>query len=228
MTWWTFRIFFIFSARGRGRGSPRRLERGGGTIFYWKSQGGGSPGRVGAGGRRRAGRVFAGNWGGGGLNICFGGRNSHQDENVRLVLALAVQLADSLQIATQEPEPHGGGHEEMGGGCSSIEERSLQAAAWEAAGRTAAVLMHHAPAPVTAKGCLVANPPAHKVKKSRSRSRKNSGPFFHPQPPSLLFLLLEPGSERKVLTKETWFPLLRAWKSWKLQWEQLLPQPGSP
>ena len=36
-----------------------------------------------------------------------------------------------------------------------------------------------------------------------------SGPFFHPQPPSLLFLLLEPGSERKVLTKETWFPLLR-------------------
>ena len=29
---WTFRIFFIFSARGRGRGSPRRRE-GGGRIF---------------------------------------------------------------------------------------------------------------------------------------------------------------------------------------------------
>ena len=52
---------------------------------------------------------------------------------------------------------------------------------------------------------------------------QNSGPFCHPQPPSLLFLLLEPGSERKVLTKETWFPLLREWKSWKLQWEQFLP-----
>ena len=33
----------------------------------------------------------------------------------------------------------------------------------------------------------------------RSRSRS----FFQPQPPSLLILLSEPGSERKVLTKET-------------------------
>ena len=31
----------------------------------------------------------------------------------------------------------------------------------------------------------------------------SSGPFFHPQPPSLPILLPEPGSERKVLTKET-------------------------
>ena len=31
----------------------------------------------------------------------------------------------------------------------------------------------------------------------------SSGSFFHPQPPSLLILLLEPGSERKVLAKET-------------------------
>ena len=30
-----------------------------------------------------------------------------------------------------------------------------------------------------------------------------------PKPPSLLILLPEPGSERKVLTKETWFPLVR-------------------
>ena len=49
-----------------------------------------------------------------------------------------------------------------------------------------------------------------------------------PQPPSLLILLSEPGSERKVLTKETWFSLLRGWKSWKLRWEQFLAQPGSP
>ena len=32
---------------------------------------------------------------------------------------------------------------------------------------------------------------------------RKSGSFFHPQPPSLLILLSEPGSERKVLTKET-------------------------
>ena len=32
----------------------------------------------------------------------------------------------------------------------------------------------------------------------------------------------------KVLTKKTWFPLVREWKSWKLQWEQFLPRPGSP
>ena len=55
-----------------------------------------------------------------------------------------------------------------------------------------------------------------------------SGSFFHPQPPSLLILLPEPGSERKVLTKETWFSLVREWKSWKLQWEPFSPQPGSP
>ena len=32
MSWWTFRIFFVFSARKRGRGSPRRRE-GGGLII---------------------------------------------------------------------------------------------------------------------------------------------------------------------------------------------------
>ena len=50
-----------------------------------------------------------------------------------------------------------------------------------------------------------------------------SGSIFHPQPPSLLILLPQPGSERKVLTKETWFSLLSEWKSWKLPWEQFLP-----
>ena len=54
-----------------------------------------------------------------------------------------------------------------------------------------------------------------------------SGSFFHPQPPSLPIILPEPGSEREVLTKETWFSLLREWKSWKLQWEQFLARPGS-
>ena len=49
-----------------------------------------------------------------------------------------------------------------------------------------------------------------------------SGSLFHPQPLSLLILLSEPGSERKVLTKETWFSLVREWKSWKLQREQFL------
>ena len=52
-----------------------------------------------------------------------------------------------------------------------------------------------------------------------------SGSFIHPQPPSLPILLSEPGSESKVLTKETWFSLLREWKSYKLQF---LPRPGSP
>ena len=34
--------------------------------------------------------------------------------------------------------------------------------------------------------------------------------------------------EKWILTKETWFPLLREWKFWNLQWEQFLPRPGSP
>ena len=32
---------------------------------------------------------------------------------------------------------------------------------------------------------------------------RTSGSFFHPQPPSLLILHFEPGSDRKVLTKQT-------------------------
>ena len=36
--WWTFRIFFIFSARGRGRGSPGR-QRGGGGGRYMREIG---------------------------------------------------------------------------------------------------------------------------------------------------------------------------------------------
>ena len=68
-SWWTFRIFFIFSARGRGRGSPLRQE-GAGVGFLLKIPGGGGVfSHEGGGG---AGRVSAGNFGGGGLNIFWG------------------------------------------------------------------------------------------------------------------------------------------------------------
>ena len=49
--------------------------------------------------------------------------------------------------------------------------------------------------------------------------------FSTPNSQVCWLLLSEPGSERKVLTKETWFSLLREWKSLKLQWEQFLLQP---
>ena len=64
-------IFSIFSARGRGRGSPKRW-RGGDDFLLKIPGGGGSPRWVGAGGRG-ARRVFAGNLEGGGLNIFFFG-----------------------------------------------------------------------------------------------------------------------------------------------------------
>ena len=70
-TWWTFRIFFIFSARGRGRGSPGR-QGWGRSIFYWKSQGGGGGCLPGGEQGEKAGRVSVGNLGGGGGNIFFG------------------------------------------------------------------------------------------------------------------------------------------------------------
>ena len=53
-------IFNFFSARGGGRGSPRRWE-GGGLVFYSKSHVGGGVSRTGWG--RGAGRVSAANWG---------------------------------------------------------------------------------------------------------------------------------------------------------------------
>ena len=65
-------IFNFFSARGRGRGSPRRREGGGNFLLKIPGGGGGSPGWVGAGGRG-AGRVFAGNFGGGGAKYFFSG-----------------------------------------------------------------------------------------------------------------------------------------------------------
>ena len=70
-----FGILNFFSARGRGRGNPRRQGGEGGQFFVEnpRSVVGGSPGKGGEG----AGRVSAGNLGGGGL-IFFWGRNSRQ------------------------------------------------------------------------------------------------------------------------------------------------------
>ena len=64
-------IFYFFSARGRGRGS-RADREGGGSFFLLKSQGGGLPK---GGGGEGAGRVSAGNWGGG-INFFLGAEMS--------------------------------------------------------------------------------------------------------------------------------------------------------
>ena len=72
LSWWTFRIFFFFSARERGRG-VRGAGREGFLLFMENPMRGGLPGGWGRGGG--AGRVFAGNLGGG-LNIFFGAEMS--------------------------------------------------------------------------------------------------------------------------------------------------------
>ena len=74
ITWWTLRIFFIFSARGEGRESPRRRE-GEGVVFFENPRRGGSPawgGAEGPGGCLQ--RI--GEFGGGGLNFFFGAEMS--------------------------------------------------------------------------------------------------------------------------------------------------------
>ena len=63
-SWRTFRIFFIFSARGRGRGSAG--QQGGWGRFLLKIPGGGGGFPKGGAGREGSGRVFAGNFFGGG------------------------------------------------------------------------------------------------------------------------------------------------------------------
>ena len=60
----TFRIFLLFSARGRGRGSPRRREGGGGRFFIENPRMGRLPGGWGRGVRGREG--VCGEFGGGG------------------------------------------------------------------------------------------------------------------------------------------------------------------
>ena len=72
--WWTFRIFFIFSARGRGK-EESEVPGGGGVHFLLKIPGGGGGfpgGAEGPGGCLRR----TGEFGGGGLNIFFGAETS--------------------------------------------------------------------------------------------------------------------------------------------------------
>ena len=69
---WTFRIFFIFVLLGGGGGGVRGAGEGGSSA---KSQEGGFPGGWGGG---RGWEGVCGQLGGGGLNIFFRGRNSHQ------------------------------------------------------------------------------------------------------------------------------------------------------
>ena len=81
-------IFYFFFALGRGRGSPRRGEGGNGFLLKISGGGGVSWAGGGLGGGRGAGRVFARNWGGGGLNIFFRGRNSDQGISVGSAISL--------------------------------------------------------------------------------------------------------------------------------------------
>ena len=73
-------IFYFFFCSGEGEGgSPRRREGGGEKIFTENPRRGVSRAGLGRGGRG-SGRVSARNLGGGGgLNIFFRARNSHQD-----------------------------------------------------------------------------------------------------------------------------------------------------
>ena len=65
-------IFYFFSALGRGRGSSRRWEGGGGRLSIENPRRGGSPGREGLGGGGGWERV-SGELGGGGGKIFFFG-----------------------------------------------------------------------------------------------------------------------------------------------------------
>ena len=92
-----FGYFLFFSVRGRGRGSPSR-ERRGGVRFLLKIPGGGGgfSGQMRVGGRV-AGRVFAGNWGGG-LNIFFFGAEIPTKQSNTIWCRLEAQLSGTGRI----------------------------------------------------------------------------------------------------------------------------------
>ena len=84
-------MFYIFSARGRGLGESEAPGGGGGGDFLWKIP------RGGAG----AGRVFAGNLGGGGVNIFVSGpkclprtRLLGRQQKTKKGLRLALSISD--------------------------------------------------------------------------------------------------------------------------------------
>ena len=75
--WRTFRIFFIFSGRGRGRGCPgRKAERGWGFLLKIPE---GGVSRGGGGSVRGPGGCLREFSRGGGGNMFFRGRNVHQE-----------------------------------------------------------------------------------------------------------------------------------------------------
>ena len=68
-TWWTFRIFFIFSARGRGRGSEAPERGWEGSGFLLKIPGGGFSQPREEEGEPRGREGVCGEFGGGRLNM---------------------------------------------------------------------------------------------------------------------------------------------------------------
>ena len=88
ISWWTFRIFFIFFAR-EGEGESEALG-GGGISFLLKVPGGGGvlqDGRGGGTGRVSAAKLFF-FWEGGGLNIFFGSEMSTRICEIFTVITL--------------------------------------------------------------------------------------------------------------------------------------------
>ena len=69
-SWWAFRIFLIFSARGT------RRQEGAWDGFSLKIPGGGGAPRERGGGEGRG--CLWGKWDGGGAKFLLGGQNSHQ------------------------------------------------------------------------------------------------------------------------------------------------------
>ena len=87
-----FGYFLLFSARGRGRGSPRRREGRGGDFLWKIPEGKGSPGWVGPG---------EGGIRGGGVNIFFGAEMSTESilEVLKALLCLRIAVSESCDAS---------------------------------------------------------------------------------------------------------------------------------